>query len=326
MRLRWRVGLVLVVALAAGVLLGPRRSAPEMPAAPPELPRDLDAFVRTREARHGDLRAGCEQRIDWAGAAGVRTPLSVVYLHGFSATRQETAPLSAHLARELGANLFEARLRGHGRSGTALGEARAEEWLEDGAEALAIGRRLGERVIVLGASTGGTLATVLLAAGHAADVAALVLVSPNFGPRHPAARLLTGPWGRQLAWAVTGGHRSFEPINDEHAAYWTTRYPSDALVEMQALVDLGNAADLARLETPLQLFYCPDDRVLDPGPMARRFGEAASAPKRLVAFEDGEDPARHVLAGDILSPGGTGPMLREILGFLRPVLGAGAAP
>ena len=140
-------------------------------------------------------------RID--SRARTRTPLAVVYLHGFSATRQETAPFSARLARALGANLFEARLRGHGRSEAAMAEGTVEAWLEDGVEALAIGRRLGERVVLVGCSTGAALATWMLANGHDQDVAGLVLFSPNFGTRHRGASLLTGPWGTQIAWAVT---------------------------------------------------------------------------------------------------------------------------
>ena len=87
-----------------------------------------------------------------------KTPYSVVYLHGFSATRQETAPLAECVADSLGANLFETRLAGHGREREPLADVRAEDWLHDAAEALAIAARLGERVIVIGTSTGATLA------------------------------------------------------------------------------------------------------------------------------------------------------------------------
>jgi hypothetical protein len=38
---------------------------------------------------------GAEKKIIWAGEAAQKTPLSIVYLHGFSATRQERAPQSA---------------------------------------------------------------------------------------------------------------------------------------------------------------------------------------------------------------------------------------
>ena len=59
-----------------------------------------------------------------------QTELALVYLHGFSASRQETAPLSEDLARQLGANLFVTRLSGHGRSPQAMGEPSVRDWLQ----------------------------------------------------------------------------------------------------------------------------------------------------------------------------------------------------
>ena len=52
------------------------------------------------------------------------------------------------------------RLAGHGRSGAAMAEPLAGDWIEDMAEAMAIGRRLGDRVVVIATSTGGTLAAI----------------------------------------------------------------------------------------------------------------------------------------------------------------------
>ena len=43
-------------------------------------------------------------------------------------------------------------------------------------------RRLGDKVVIMGVSTGGTLAAWLAAQPGADDVLALVLLSPNFGP------------------------------------------------------------------------------------------------------------------------------------------------
>jgi hypothetical protein len=43
----------------------------------------------------------------------------------------------------LGANLYFARLKGHGRSGDAMLEGSVQAWVDDFAEAVAIGRRLG---------------------------------------------------------------------------------------------------------------------------------------------------------------------------------------
>ena len=83
----------------------------------------LDSMLAQDEAsadsRWG-LIDGTEKRILWYGEPATVTPFSVVYLHGFSATRQEVAPAAEHVAAAIGANLFETRLTAHGRQKAAL--------------------------------------------------------------------------------------------------------------------------------------------------------------------------------------------------------------
>jgi len=112
----------LVFLLLVVFLLGPR-VAIETNLQPVSLPDDLDAYLASSEAAYDDIVPGTEKKIIWAGEAGEKTPLSIVYLHGFSATRQETAPLAEELAAELGANLYYDHFTGHGRSGEALAGA-----------------------------------------------------------------------------------------------------------------------------------------------------------------------------------------------------------
>ena len=312
------------LALILVFLAGPRRhldpaqlsacSLPPLTSAEASL-SELSSRIAVREASLGDVASDCAARVTFAGDP-VQTEFAVVYLHGFSATRQETAPLAEHLARRLGANLFEARLRGHGRPGARLGDSRGEEWLADAAEALAIGRRLGRRVVLLSCSTGSSLAAWLMTHRHDGGVAASIWISPNFGTPHPEARLLTGPWGQQLVRVLVGPERSWEPINERQGAYWTTRYPSQALVEMQATVDLACEVDLQAHATPLLMIFSPDDRVLDPRAMQARFAEVGATHKESVAFREDGDPSHHVLAGDVLSPGSTGALEERIASFL----------
>ena len=104
----------------------------------PTLPDDLDAWLAEAEAGVPDLRDGDERAIVWLDSEErTPTPLSIVYLHGFSADRHEMEPVISDLAAELGANLYFSRLAGHGRDRTAMAEATVEAWLADTAEALA---------------------------------------------------------------------------------------------------------------------------------------------------------------------------------------------
>lgn len=313
--------LAAVVAMLVVVFaLGPRASV-EATLHPVTLPDDLDGYLAGSEARFADLRPGVEKTIVWADSSKRKTPVALVYLHGFSATRQETRPLCDTLAARLGANLFYTRLRGHGRSDDALAEASANDWLNDSYEALEIGRRLGKRVILVGTSTGATLGVWLGAQPEAADgLFALVLISPNFAPKDPNARLLLWPWGTALARLVVGPYRQWKPHNDEEAKSWTTRYPSEVLVTMMGLVDLVDHTDLGAIRAPALVVYSPRDEVIDARRIEARYPEIGSSIKRLVPLATAGDPSNHVLAGAILAPDNTEPVAKLILDFLTPLL------
>lgn len=145
-----RVLLAVLLTLAGAALviwlLAPREEARLLPVTV-DLPADLSGWLAEREAAiDPDLAA----RIEWADAPDAQTEIAIVYLHGFSASPREIAPVPQHVAKALGANLFLARLTGHGQDGAALATASAEDWWRDTAEALAVGQRLGRRVVVIG--------------------------------------------------------------------------------------------------------------------------------------------------------------------------------
>ena len=283
---------------------------------PVDLPDDLDAYLAASEARLPDLIPGTEKTILWAAEPGRQTALAIVYLHGFSATRQETAPLADQVAGSLGANLFYMRFRGHGRGGDALAEVSVNDWLNDAWEALAIGRRLGKKVLLIGTSNGGTVASWLAGQPGGEDLFALVLISPNFGPRDAMAEVLTWPWAGTIARMVVGREYAWTPNNERHARYWTHRYPSSALLAMMGMVKLARDSDLGRIRPPLLVLYSPEDQVVDPRRIETAFARFGSTPKVLVAVEDSADPQHHVLAGDILASADTERISELILRFV----------
>lgn len=317
-----RAVLALTTLAIAGLLLfslGPRETLGPMPP-PPSLPEvtELDAWLTAREGVFDDLVPGTAKRIVWAGEPGEARDLAIVYLHGFSASNREVSPLFETVAAEAGANLYLPRLAGHGRGGDALGMASSEDWLEDLAEAVAVGMRLGRRVVLAGTSTGGSLATLAAADPVLGpELAGLVLISPNFRQRNPGAQALTLPFARQLLPLFYGPERSFKPHNEAHGRYWTTRYPVEALFPMAAVAEAALRAEHGQILRPVLLFYSDRDQVVDPA-ASRGVALSWGGPVRLEQRVPGtgDDPDAHVLAGDILSPGQTGEVAGIILEWL----------
>jgi pimeloyl-ACP methyl ester carboxylesterase len=322
MKPRWVVRAAPFVALALLVFaLGPRPvvGAPVAKVTVPQGPREARDWAVVHEALAAQgtgapVRPGCESKVLLEGARGERTELALVYLHGFSACPMETSPLVEQLGRELHANVYLPRLRGHGQDGAALGEATAQAWLEDTEQALAVGASLGRRVVVIGTSTGGTLA--LWFAAHRPDsMHALVLLSPNLGPKDHAAELLLLPWAGQVLPRLLG-ERSWVPKSEQQGRYWTTRYPSKALLPMMALVEATRRAPLHKIRVPVLALYNPADDVVDAQQIE---GSLKAIPSGMVTMRPlaplGDEDA-HVLAGGILSPRGTARIAQEIRTFL----------
>lgn len=284
----------------------------------PTVPDDIDGWLAESERVVSEAFAlipGTEKRVRWQ-QPGVRTPYSVVYLHGFSATRQEIAPATERVADRLGANLFETRLTGHGHGRLPMHEVRAEDWLADGVEALRIGAAIGEQVIVIGTSTGSTLALALADHESMQHVVALVLISPNMAPADPKALWLTRPAGPLLARLIAGDTRSWAAHNAEQERYWSTSYPTDATVEVMRLVD--RTARLARLplSQPVLMMLSPSDTVISPAAARATFDELDAPHKELVEVSDSGDPSNHILAGRILSPDTTDAVVDDIVRFI----------
>jgi len=320
---RW-VGLLLaLLALAAATwFLGPRNAFGDaMPTPRPAPPQDIRAladWLKASEAAFSDIRPGNAKGIVWAGAAGTRTPWAVVYVHGFSASRMETAPLAERVAARLGANVFYTRLSGHGRSDPgAMGEASAQDWMADTLEAVQIGQTLGERVLLISCSTGATLATQLGTTAEADRVSAHIFVSPNFGPKDKRADLVNGPWGQKLALMIQGPTRSSQADSPAEAQAWTLSYPTKAIFPMMALVKKVRESDLSLFKKPVLVLYSEKDETVNPAETLAAFSRLGSPLKSIESVAYSKSRGQHVLAGAIKDPAAVEPMAQTMFQWLK---------
>jgi esterase/lipase len=303
------------VAVVAGIVaallvclavLGPR--VPHTARVPhPVVDGDVEAWLGRGEAAAGPVTPGTEKAVMWAGSKGQVTRRALVYLHGFTGSRQELSPVLEITAARLGANLFATRYAGHGLGSEAIAGATLQDWVDDTAEGLAVARRLGSRVGVVAMSTAAPLALWLATLSAPPD--AIVLLSPNFGPANKSAELLLLPWGNLIVRLAAGPYSEFKVVNERHARYSTPRYRSEALLTMMASVDLGRRAPLESLRLPLLCLYSSRDDVVSLPRMAAAFDRLGCKDKAMVEVKAA---GGHVLGGDTHSPGSTD----ELVGLL----------
>lgn len=319
--------LIVLVILAIVYFVGPKVEKPNLDTSLPKVSSDLSQLeqgIHDREAAIANIKANNEARIVWFDSLPAKTEYSIVYLHGWSASQMEGHPLHVEIAKRYGCNLYLPRLAGHGLDEQeAMLNLTADQVLNSAKEAIAVAKQLGNKVIVMATSTGGTLALHL--AGGDEDIVALLLYSPNIEIYDKNAKLLTGPWGVQLAKAVKkSDYHEFE-ASEEKQKYWTTKYRVEALTHLQALVDNTMVPETFKKVTQpvfMGYFYRNDsiqDKVVSVPAMLKMFDLLGTPPeqKQKMAFPEAGD---HVMTSYITSKD-LKSVRRETEKFLEKVLG-----
>jgi len=286
---KWpRYILVILALLVIVYLLGPRPSTPVYSMVMPTVPADTAAlrqYIQQQESMH-KLKPNNEARIVWYNdTLKNKTDYAIVYLHGFSASQEEGAPIHTNIAREFGCNLYLSRLAEHGIDTTEpMLNLTPDNYWESSKQALAIGKQLGKKVILMGTSTGGTNA-LQLAAAYPDDVAAVILLSPNIAIFDKTAWILNKPWGLQIARMVEGGNyiagTDTTPLNKQ---YWHTKYRIEAAVQLQEMVQTSMTKEtFEKVKQPALLLYYYKDEV--------HHDSTVSVPAMLTMFDQLGTPA-----------------------------------
>jgi esterase/lipase len=264
-RKKWfKVLVTIIIVIVIIYLLGPHPKTPVYSSALPNVPSNataLENYIYNNEAQH-KLKPDNEARIIWFDSSKTKTEYAIVYLHGFSASQQEGKPIHTNIAKEFGCNLYLTRLAGHGIDTTEpMINLTADDLWESAKQALQIGKRLGNKVILMSTSTGGTLA-LKLAADYPQDVYALILMSPNIAIADSRSFILNNHWGLQIARTVKSSH--YITATDSSLAYkqyWYWHYPLESTTQLQELLETTMTKQtFEKVKQPtLLLYYYKDD-------------------------------------------------------------------
>lgn len=325
MRLLKRLFLVIAI-LAVLYVVGPHPSTPVFSHELPEVPtlNGIDAYISSIESPH-HIKPDNQARIVWANdSLKEKTEYAIVYLHGFSASQEEGNPVHRNIAKQFGCNLYLARLAEHGLDTTdALLNMTADNLWESAKQAYAIAKQLGEKVIIMGTSTGGTLALQLAAAYP--EIAGLVLYSPNIAIKDSNAWILNNHWGLQIARLVKGSKFNTARNNtDEYRQYWYREYRLEAAVQLQELLETAMTPSTFTLvkQPVLVLCYYKDEEHQDDVVKVAAMKEMMpmlGTPAALKKIVDMPTVGSHVMASPIQSKDAAA-VERETSMFLQDVM------
>ena len=306
---KWLSGIILALLIIYSV--GPRPSKPDFSIHEINLPvslTDLENNINRSENAIKGIKPDNQARIIWADSSKKeKTKIAFIYLHGFSASQAEGDPVHKDLAKKYNANLYLSRLAEHGidRGDSSMINLTAGAYEASAEDAFSITKKLGDEVVVIGTSAGGTL-SLYLASRHP-EIKAIVLYSPCVKLYDNTAMILDKPWGLQIARIVSGGPvKKFESESKVHANYWQLDYRIEALLALQSLISNTMKPEVfSNVKCPVFLGYyykneIEQDKTVSVPAMLKMFDELGTpaALKQKKAFPEA---GAHVIGSYIRS-------------------------
>lgn len=223
---------------------------------PVQLPKTFDEFYAQKLAKSKELKArphNEERLIRYAE----KTPLAILYIHGYGASRAEGEYVVDKVAKQLKANTYYLRLPGHGTNVEDHARVTVKEHLDETFASLAMMRTLGKKVVVIGMSMGGLIATYA-AAERPELVDALVLCAPAYQFAPPIAKV-AGFYPALKLITLVMPRRPSTPIPNEAdnwSLYWYPNQYTKSLRQMYQLQSLIANDDVYRkVKQPVMLLY-----------------------------------------------------------------------
>lgn len=290
-------------------IIGPEVETPNLDKPLPRIQHDLsdlNDWINNKEATFDNIKPDNASQLIFHDTIPQKTTYSVLYLHGFSASRAEGNPIHLNIAKALKANLYLPRLSDHGLiEEEPMLHFTAQRYLDSAKEALAVAKKIGDKVIVVSSSSGSTLSLIL---GNDSQIEALLLFGPNVEIYNPDAKLLTLPWGLYIARIVLGSkYHIMDKITKQKRNYWTTRYRLECTLHLQKLLETAMRPEIfERITSPVFMGYYyknekEKDEVVSVPAMHKMFDQLGTPrdKKERMAFPDAGD---HVIISHLSTP------------------------
>ncbi len=244
-------------------LIGVSKSLPDLP----DNLIELEQLITDSELAVANIKRDNEARIVWFDGKPARTSCSIVYLHGFTASQGEGYPIHGDIARRYGCNLYLSRLFGHGIDDKdAFRDMTMDRLISSAIYAYAVGRKIGEDVILMGTSTGASLAMFI--ASLFSEVKGIIAYSPLIDFHEIKARLIRSPYFRFLLTQLIRFkyiHKSNNSTPKEEQ-YWYTDYHINGLIALNEFIQTYMQSETYQKVTqPFFLgYYYRDKKEQDP--------------------------------------------------------------
>ena len=243
--------------------------------------KDVEKYIAERELDFKNTDAKAKKKIIWNDDANIKTEYSIVYLHGSFATGVQQEDVLVKIAKRLEANLFISRLTGHGSGFESTKSIEAKNFLEDAAEAVAVGNQIGNKVILMGFSAGGTFA--LMATKDQKlnkKIDHLVLVAP-WTPKLTLPYFIAATGLFFKSQYKFNFPRMFNLSNEEWGPFWVNEFHRTLPRQLWVAAFSGRKLKFQETTIPLLVFYEEKDKVVNAVGVKKIF-EQWKGPKKII--------------------------------------------
>ncbi|WCL48950.1 alpha/beta hydrolase [Leptospira sp. GIMC2001] len=221
------------------------------------LPATFEEFydMKLAESKAKNARPGNNERL--VRYSKGKTPIAILYIHGFGASRGEGEYVGDAIAEKFKANLYYLRLPGHGTNIEDHRETGFQEYLKTAEDTFLMMDRLGDKVVVIGTSMGGLLSTYL-ASKYPDKIHGLILASPFYDFRDKSGNVYSFIWGKQLVNTLYGDLRKNKKNDRDDAAfnYWYRDQYYEAVQNISNLKRvIANSEVYEKVTVPVLMFY-----------------------------------------------------------------------
>lgn len=269
---------------------------------PKKLPATFDEYyqMKLKESKEKGARPHNEEKLlKFAD----KTKIAMLYIHGYGASRGEGEYVIDTIAKKLKYNTYYLRLPGHGTNMDDHKNTEYYQLLDTAIEAAQMTKLLGDKLVIIGTSMGGAIATYI-AAEHPDIPDAVILVSPFYRFANPVGNaLFFRPFFKTVLLFTTyrERHDPYDDPNDNWTMYWYAKNYWASLHSLLDMSDLIARDDVYRkVSCPvLLLYYYKDNEHKDGSAQVEAMLEAydifnngkPNPLSRKIAVEDGD----HVL-------------------------------
>lgn len=238
-----------------------------------------------------------------------QTPLAILYIHGFGASRAEGEDVTDHIGKTYKYNTYYVRLPGHHEGPEAHAKATYDQYLSECEQAFHMLKQKGKKILLVATSTGGLIATYL-ASKYQADVHAVILAAPLWDFGNKTVHTLAYPGMVTILKIIYGEYRDSgwksDPEKRKAAGYeerWMIKQKNVAVENLRLLHRFIVKPETFKSVTApvLTFYYFADserrdttvdiDAILKYSPMLGADTPGAGKKNKLVPIADGN----HVL-------------------------------